>query len=121
MEPNAKKRRLKKDAVPSTFHWIREESKQEETKEVILRPSYSVRSGELDRSVVIGKLGKSRLDIEEATDSASEGGGTVVGRPELVPRRTETSWGDLHATRHGDMERNTSNCHICIDFLYTNC
>ena len=88
---------MKKDAVPSVFHWTREESNQEETKEVILRPSYSVRSCELDSSVVIGKLDKSRLDIEEATDSASEGeGNKVVGRPELVSMRAETSWRDLH-------------------------
>ena len=100
VEPDAKKRMLKKDAVPSVFHWTREESKHEETKEVILRPSYSVRSGELDRTVVIGKLDKSRLGIDEATDSVSEGEDQVVGRPELVSRRTETSWGDLHATRH---------------------
>ena len=100
MEPEAKKRRLKKGAVPSVFHWTRDESKQEERKELILRPSYSVRSGELNRSVVIGKLDKSRLDIEEATDSASEGeGDKVVGKPELVSRKTKTSWGDIHATR----------------------
>ena len=99
MEPDTKKQRLKKDAVPSVFHWTREESKQKEMKELTFRPLYSVWPGELDRSVVIEKLEKSRLDIEEATDSASEGeGDKVVGRPELVSRRTETSWGDLHAT-----------------------
>ena len=53
----------------------------------------------LDRSVVVGKLDKSRFDIEEAIDSASEGD-KVVGKPELVSRRTETSWGDIHDTLH---------------------
>ena len=93
VEPEAKKCRLKKDAVPSVFHWTRDESKQGERKEVICRPSYSIQSSELDRSVVLGKLDKSGLNIEEATDSASEGeGDKVVGKPELVSRRTETSW-----------------------------
>ena len=42
MKPKAKKRRLKKDAVPSVFQLTREESNQEEKEEVILRPSYNV-------------------------------------------------------------------------------
>lgn len=79
INPEAKKRRLKRDAVPSIFAW------SEEKPETVARSA-------------VEKLNTSRQEEEEATDTASEGEGeetfTLSGLT-LTSRKTQTQEDDF--------------------------
>ena len=79
INPEAKKRRLKRDAVPSIFAW------SEESPETVARSA-------------LEKLNTSRQEEEEATDTASEGEGeetfTLSGLT-LTSRKTQTQEDDF--------------------------
>ncbi|XP_058946272.2 uncharacterized protein [Pocillopora verrucosa] len=78
INPEAKKRRLKRDVVPSIFAW------SEESPETVARSA-------------VEKLNTSRQEEEEATDTASEGEGeetfTLSGLT-LTSRKTQTQEDD---------------------------
>ncbi|XP_068731089.1 uncharacterized protein [Montipora capricornis] len=77
--PDAKKRRLKRDAVPSIFAW------SEESPEPVARSA-------------VEKLNTSRQEEEEATDTASEGEGEEtlsLSGLTLTSRKTQTQEDDF--------------------------
>ncbi|XP_044171843.1 uncharacterized protein LOC122956242 [Acropora millepora] len=79
INPEAKKRRLKRDAVPSVFAWSEE------------KPETVARSG-------VEKLNTSRPEEEEATDTASEGEGEEtfnLSDLTFTSRRTQTQEDDF--------------------------
>ena len=79
IDPDAKKRRLKLDAVPSIFAWSKE------------NPETVARS-------VVEKLNTSRQEEEEATDTASEGEGDEtlnLSGLTLTSRKTQTQEDDF--------------------------
>ena len=59
INPYAKKRRFKSNAVPSNFAWTSEKEEK----------------GEAEQRTAISKLEQSRIEQEEANDTASEGEG----------------------------------------------
>jgi len=77
INPEATKRRLKANAVPSIFAWTKEEDLKIKKRQ----------------SIAAKKLEDRRKDVEEATDSASEGEGDKLqdtsGRV-LISRKTQT-------------------------------
>ena len=79
INPEAKKRRLKRDVVPSIFAW------SEESPETVARSA-------------VEKLNTSRQEEEEATDTASEGEGEETFTPSgltLTSRKTQTQEDDF--------------------------
>lgn len=73
INPLSNKRRLKSDAVPSIFAWTK--------KENMSRPQ---------RRRASEKLNSSRQELEEATDTASEGEGDIMLETTNISRKTQT-------------------------------
>ena len=80
--------------IPSVFKWTKKNGSGDinNRKEATFCPEYKARSSDTDISVVIDKLNTSRIEEEEATDTASEGErDEVVGRPSSDSRKAQTS------------------------------
>ena len=79
LDPDAKKRRLKREAIPSFFAWSKEEP-------------------ETEPRTVVKKLDAIRLEKDEVTDTASEGEGDElinVASLTMTLRKTQTKESDF--------------------------